>query len=266
MIDRQRFDRDGFIADIPVLDPAETARYRGAIEELYRRLDPGLQRYFINLHAVLGWAAELGRHPRILDAVQALLGPDLLLWKSKAFVKFPGPGHVAWHQDLPHWNLEPAEAVTAWVALTEVTEANGCVRVVRGSHQGGSRASAAAQDPDSLLSAGLQFPVSADEERAAVPMRLRAGSISLHHGMIVHGSGPNATAAPRIGLALVYAPAHVRQRSAPDTHVVLVRGRERNGGFFPPDPPPQGDGDAQHAAAATYFTRLKTGQIAYNVR
>ncbi len=263
---REAFARDGFVAGIPALAADEVARYRDALMEVYAALDPALQRHFINLHAVLGWAAELGRHPRILDAVAALIGPDLLLWKSKAFVKFPGPAHVAWHQDVPHWNLQPPETVTAWVALSEVTEENGCVRMIPGSHRAGSRASVASADPASLLSAGLQFDVSEAEQRAAVPVPLRAGEISLHHGMTVHGSPGNLTTAPRIGLALVYAPAHVRQSSAPDRYVVVVRGRERNDGFFPADPPPAGDRAMQLAAAADYFGRLKSGEIAYNVR
>jgi hypothetical protein len=84
--------------------------------------------------------------------------------------------------------------------------------------------------------------------------------------MVVHGSPGNRSSAPRIGLALVYAPAHVRQRSAPDRNVVLVRGRARNGDFFPADPPPHGDAAAQLAAAAAYFAALRSGAIAYNVR
>lgn len=266
MIDRGRFEADGFVAGIPVLDADGVARYHDALLALYGGIPEDLHRYMINLHGVLGWAAELGRHPRILDAVEAVLGSDLLLWKSKAFVKFPGPGNVAWHQDLPHWNLEPNRAVTAWVALSEVTEANGCVQVIPGTHQGGSRASAAGNDANSLLSAGLQFAVDDAEAARAAPMPLHAGEISLHHGMIVHGSGPNLTDAPRVGIAFVYAPADVRQRSAPDRHVVLVRGEQRNGDFFPQDAPPAGDAAVQLAEAADYFAKLRSGEIAYNVR
>ncbi len=265
-IDRAGFDRAGYVAGLPALSAAEVERYRTALIELYDRLDADLQRYVINLHAVLDWAAELGRHERILDAVAALAGPDLFLWKSKAFVKFPGPGHVAWHQDLPHWNLVPAQSATAWVALTDVSEENGCVRVIPGSHRRGSRAAAAAAEAHSLLSAGLRFEVGADEERQAAPILLRAGEFSIHDGMIVHGSGPNRAAAPRIGIAFVYVPGHVRQSSEPDRHVVLVRGRARNGGFFPADPAPHADPGTQLAAAAGYFDRLRRGEIRYNVR
>ncbi len=265
MIDRRRFEREGFVAGIAGLTAEETARFRAALLQLYENTPADLHKHFINLHGVLGWGAALGRHAAILDAVERLLGPDVLLWKSKAFAKFPGPGQVAWHQDLPHWNLVPSEALTAWVALTDSNGANGCVRVIRGSHRNGSRASDADRDPNSLLSAGLKFDVADEEARGSVPLVLKSGQFSLHHGMLVHGSGENRTAAPRLGIAFVYIPAHVRQASAPDRHVVLVRGQDR-GRFFPADPPPAGDEAAQREAACAYFARLRSGQIPYNVR
>jgi hypothetical protein len=154
MIDRARFEREGFLAGIPTLSAEEIARYRPKLLGLYDSLPAALHKHFINLHGVLDWAAALGRHPAILDAVEALVGPDILLWKSKAFVKFPGPAQVAWHQDLPHWNLVPAEAVTAWLALSDSNEGNGCVRAIPGSHRAGSRASEAVRDPNSLSPPG----------------------------------------------------------------------------------------------------------------
>ncbi len=265
MIAREPFEREGFVAGIPALTATEVAFYRPKLLALYDALPEPLHKHFINLHGVLDWAAGLGRHAAILDAAEALIGPDILLWKSKAFVKFPGPAQVAWHQDLPHWNLVPAEAVTAWLALSDSNEANGCVRAIPKSHRAGSRASRAVSDPNSLLTAGLEFNIAESEAKRAVPMTLRAGEFSIHHGMTVHGSGENRTAAPRLGIAFVYMPAHVRQASAPDRHVVLVRGRDR-ARFFPQDPAPAGDAAAQLAAAADYFARLKSGEIPYNVR
>lgn len=265
MIARAIFEREGFVAGIAALSAAELAFYRPKLLALYASLPEALHKHFINLHGVLDWAASLGRHPAILDAVEALIGPNILLWKSKAFAKFPGPAQVAWHQDLPHWNLVPAEAVTAWLALSDSNEANGCVRAIPESHRGGSRASRAVVDPNSLLTAGLEFNVGEAEAKRAVPLVLRAGEFSIHHGMTVHGSGENRTDAPRLGIAFVYMPAHVRQASAPDRHVVLVRGRDR-ARFFPPDPPPAGDAAVQLAAAAGYFARLKSGEIPYNLR
>ena len=104
------------------------------------------------------------------------------------------------------------------------------------------------------------------EAARAEPMLLKAGEFSVHHGMIVHGSGANSTTEPRLGVAFVYIPAHAKQRSGADRHVVLVRGQDRTGGFFPVEPPPRGDGATQLATARDYFERLKSGEIPYNVR
>ena len=261
-----RFAAAGYVAGVPALDATEVHHVRARLMEVYERLEPALQKYFINLHAVFGWADELIRHPRLVGIAQAVLGPDLFVWKTKAFVKFQGNAHVPWHQDLPHWNLEPAHAITVWVALSDVTLDNGCVRVVPGTHHAGSRAAVGADDDSSLLSAGLRFDVTDDEAARAEPMLLRAGEVSVHHGMVVHGSGPNTTDEPRAGIALIYMPAHVRQASTPDHHVVLVSGVDRTGGFYPADPRPSGSIDEQFASAATYFGRLRSGEIAYNVR
>lgn len=261
----QQFDTKGYCAGLPALSTAEVAEYRDGVMSLYSELDPGLNKHFINLHAVLGWAHRLGCNPQILDAVESLLGPDLMLWKSKAFVKFPGPSHVPWHQDVPHWNLLPEEAITAWVGLSDVHESNGCVRVLPGTHKQGSRAAAASADASSLLSAGIQFAVTEAEAAAAEPMLLKAGQISLHHGMVVHASGANDTEAPRIGIALSYIAANTTQRSVPDMHVALVRGQDKTR-FFPASVPPAGPREQQMAAAASYFGKLKSGEIPYNVR
>ena len=241
---RAQFENKGYVAGLPALNAAEVAEAKAGVMALYDELDRGLHKHFINLHAVLDWADRLGRHPRVLDAVESLLGSDLFLWKSKAFVKFPGPGHVPWHKDVPHWNLVPEEAVTAWVGLSDVHEGNGCVHVLAGTQKQGSRAAAASIDASSLLSAGIQFAVTEAEAASAEPMLLKAGQFSLHHGMAVHASGANNTGAPRIGIALSYISARTKQRSAPDMHVTLVRGTDSEK-FFPPSPPPAGPRSVQ---------------------
>ena len=232
-IDREFFEREGYLTGLLAMSVGEVKLFREELLYLYESLPADLHKHFINIHGMLDWANRLGRHPAILEAVEALIGPDIFLWKSRGFAKFPGPGHVSWHQDLPHWNLVPNEGVTAWVALDDVNEANGCVCIIPGSHQGGARANqAAANDVNGLFSAGLQFAISEAEVAQARPMLLKAGEFSLHHGMIVHGSGANNTKKVRPGVALVYIPAYTVQRSAPDRQVVLVRGQDPPAVFF----------------------------------
>lgn len=259
----ERFHDDSHLAGIDALSPAEVAAYRAAILALHERFDEGLHRYFINLHAVLPWADRLARHPEILDAVSGLLGPDLRLWKTKAFVKFPGIGKVNWHQDVPHWDILPARAVTAWVALSDVDEGNGCVRVLAGSHREGPRI--ASRDTGSaLLSAGLTCPVTDDEAARTVPMLLKAGQFSLHDGMAIHASGANTTRAPRIGIALIYIAADTIQSGPAHEHVPVVRGEGRTG-FYPFAPRPTGDDNDALESAGRYFENFRKGAVKYNV-
>lgn len=259
----ERFNRESHLAGLDALSPGEVASYRDALMRMHEHFDEALHRYFINLHAVLPWADRLARHPEILDAVSGLLGPDLRLWKSKAFVKFPGVGTVNWNQDVPHWDILPARAVTAWVALSDVDEANGCVRVLPGSHREGPRP--ASQDTTSaLLSAGLTCPVTAEEAARSTPILLRAGQFSLHDGMVIHASGANHTAAPRIGLALIYIAADTIQNGPAHEHVPVVRGEARTS-FYPVAPRPTGNDNDALDAAGRYFEKFRQGAVKYNV-
>ena len=132
---------------------------------------------------------------------------------------------MSWHQDGYYWGLEPPELVSAWVALTDSTRANGCLRAVVGSHEFGAMPHAeTATSQDNLLRSGLQIRERIDRARVR-DLVLRAGDLSLHHLNVIHGSNPNLTDQERIGFAIRYAPPYVRQ-ALPHHQVVLVRGRD----------------------------------------
>ncbi|MCC6197407.1 MAG: phytanoyl-CoA dioxygenase family protein, partial [Burkholderiales bacterium] len=113
-------------------------------------------------HLLFPWLAELVRHPRILDPVEALLGPDLLCWSSQFFAKpARDPGYVSWHQDGTYWGLSSPDVVTAWLALTPSTPQSGCMRVIPGTHREPVRH----EDTfaaDNLLSRGQEIAVEVD--------------------------------------------------------------------------------------------------------
>src|SRR4029453_15391031 len=161
--------------------------------------------YRIKPHLLFTWLAELVRHPSVLDAVEDVLGPDILCWNTSFFTKEArSPGFVSWHQDATYWGLSEPDVVTAWVAFTESTPANGNMRVIPGSH----RAPVPHVDtfhPDNLLSRGQEIAVEVDESRA-VDIVLAPGEMSLHHVLMVHGSGANLSGDRRIGFAIRYIP------------------------------------------------------------
>lgn len=192
--------------------------------------------YLIETHLFLRWVYELVAHPRILDAVESVLGPNVLAWSSQWFPKFPHDRtFVSWHQDATYWGLSPPNVTTAWVALSPSTVANGCVRVIPGSHLEllPQRETYAASN---MLSRGQEIAVEVDEGKA-VDFVLSPGEFSLHHIGIVHGSRANESDVPRIGLAIRYISPNVIQQGKSRDMVLLLRGRDDFGHFDVIAPP-----------------------------
>ncbi len=199
------------------------------------------------------WAADLVRHPAILDSVEALIGPDILVFHTTIWFKDPGsPKSVPWHQDATYFGLAPFDHVTAWVALTPSTEAMGCVRMLPGSHRQDQLPHANNPDPNVMLSRG-QTAIADIDDSKAVNLIMAPGDVSFHHTLALHRSGPNTGGEPRIGIGISYIPAHVRHVSETRLSATLVRGVDRHGHF---DPEPAPDGDATAAAIAAHRDSL----------
>jgi hypothetical protein len=121
-----QYERDGIVFPIPVLTPEETAGFRRSFDELADRLGGRpVAQALGHTQAFFRWAYDLGTHPRVLDAVEDLLGPDILLWTVSIFPKYPrDPGYISWHQDGTYWGLDSVRVTTAWIALTDSTVDN----------------------------------------------------------------------------------------------------------------------------------------------
>ncbi len=164
--------------------------------------------------------------PKLLDCVEALLGPDLVLLYSHILNKPPGGLQVAWHQDGPYWwRVEPKVAVTAWVALDDATGENGCMRVIPGTHRGnldlGQRP---VEEPDLIQARPFELPPGVFDESCAVDLLMRRGDVSFHHSYLVHGSDPNRSGARRAALTIRYVTSATRIQNTPDRRQYLVRG------------------------------------------
>jgi ectoine hydroxylase-related dioxygenase (phytanoyl-CoA dioxygenase family) len=204
---------------------------------------------------------ELVRHPAILDAVEALIGPDILVYTSTWFIKEPGsPAIAAWHQDATYFGLRPYVHVTAWLALTDATAGNGCMEFLPGSHQRGQLPHQAGVVASSVNRAGQAVVVEIDDA-PAVHAPLRAGEFSLHHTLCLHRSQPNRSAGRRIGLAISYVPTSVRHLGVKHkTPAMLVRGTDTFG-HFALEPAPVADLD--EAARAAYERSYEGYRAAY---
>ena len=243
-----QYERDGIFFPVRVMPAADARRYRDALEDYEARTgEPINSNMRHNVHLLFTWAAELIRHPKILDAVEDVLGPDILCWTTNFFIKEArDPGYVSWHQDATYWGLEPNDVCTAWFAMSDAPVESGAMKFLPGSHKQEQIAHVDTFHEHNLLTRGQEIAVEVDE-RQAVDVPLAAGEISLHHILAVHGSKPNTTDDRRIGLAIRYIPTHVRQVKLRDS-ATLVRGEDRYG-HFDLMPAPKSDLDAEALAA-----------------
>ena len=255
-----RYARDGFLSPIPALTRVEAAECRDKLEAFEQAIGGPLTsdatdaRYRSRTHVLLAWVHRLVRHPAILDAVESLIGPDILVYTSTWFIKEPGsPAIAAWHQDATYFGLRPYVHVTAWLALTDATAENGCMEFLPGSHHRGQLPHQAGVVAASVNRAG-QAVVGDVDDTSAVHAPLSAGEFSLHHTLCLHRSQPNRSSGRRIGLAISYVPTDVRhlgvKHKAP---AMLVRGSDTFG-HFALEPAPAGDLDepAREAYARSY--------------
>ena len=226
-----RYRRDGFHFPVAVLSAAEARSYRDRLEAQERALGgplTGNMRH--KVHLLFTWANELARHPKILDAVEDVIGPDILCWSTTFFTKEArSPSFVSWHQDATYWGLSTDDVITAWVAFADAPLESGAMKFWPGSHRKNQLEHRDTFAADNLLSRGQEIAVDVPAGEG-VDVVLKAGEMSLHHVLLVHGSGPNTTDDRRIGYAIRYIPPHVRQLKVRDS-AMLVRGHDRHGNF-----------------------------------
>lgn len=262
-LDIDRYGRDGYLFPYQVLDAEEVAEARRRIEAFEAKLGgplPKERRHRPHLYSTT--IDAIVRSPRILDRVESLLGPDILCWESVLFIKeAKDPAYISWHQDVTYWGLEPYDILTAWVALSPSTRASGCMRVLPGSHVGEIAPHVDTFAPNNMLSRGQEMQVTVDESKL-VDIVLPPGSMSLHHVKIAHGSDPNTADDRRIGLAIRYIPAHVRQTIEGGDTATLVRGQDRHRHF---EEEPRAPGDFTDAGLANQ-DRLRRRRMAILMR
>ena len=254
------YRRDGFLSPLPAFSGAEAAGFLAGLEKL-EAADGGKLSFATNQkpHILYPWLADLVRRPEILDPVEDILGPDILLWGAGFFAKNPGDGKiVSWHQDSTYWGLSEPEIVTAWIAFTPSTSQAGCMRVIAGTHTVDQVPHRDTHAANNLLSRGQEIAVDVDEAKA-VDLVLQPGQMSLHHVRLFHGSGMNEAPHRRIGFALRYIPTRIRQTAGSEDSATLVRGTDRYNNFVH-EPRPTRDGDpdcvAFHAAMVARTTNI----------
>jgi non-heme Fe2+,alpha-ketoglutarate-dependent halogenase len=262
----ERYAREGFLAPVPALTREQAAECLGKLEAFERTVGGPLTteatgRYRARTHVLLAWVHALVSHPAILDAVEDLIGPDILVYTSTWFIKEPESAAIAaWHQDATYFGLRPYVHVTAWLALTDATAENGCMEFLPGSHARGQLPHRAGIVPSSVNRAGQAVVVEVDDT-PTVLAPLRAGEFSLHHTLCLHRSQPNRSRGRRIGLAISYVPTSVQHLGEKHkTPAMLVRGADTFG-HFALEPAPAADFD--DAARAAYARSAEGYRASY---
>jgi non-heme Fe2+,alpha-ketoglutarate-dependent halogenase len=208
-----RYERQGVVFPINVLSSEEIAYFRSEIEALVKNC--GSRKRLANLHLFFEWAYRLATHDAVLDAIQDVLGGDILIYGSVVFYKPPrDSGRVPWHQDGVYSGLHLTPSVSAWIALSHSDSANGCMRVIPKSHKRGRLNHINVEDEANLLRRGEQVATVVNEAEA-LDVVLLPGEMSLHHSSIVHGSNPNASSEPRIGFIVRFTTNQYTKRAMP---------------------------------------------------
>jgi hypothetical protein len=254
------YERDGFVFPVNVLSPDEVRACRGELEAWERTRGAAIDfPEKSKSYLLFAWADRLVHHPRVLDAVEDVIGPDILVYHSTLFLKEARtPAYVRWHQDSTYFYLEPHLHVTAWVALSDATVQAGCMRALSGSHRWGAFEHDDRPEPMNMIRRGQGISGRFDGQ-SGTPMPVLAGQMSLHHTDLVHASGPNDSDDRRIGLAISYIPAQVRPVGAVQPSALRVRGRDA-GHFVPErrlDQPLSAPAFEQHREALARFRALQ---------
>ena len=233
-----QYNRDGYIRGVRIFSPDEIAGIRRYCDDLIARtLAAGDDSYSITTaHKKHGRVYDILTDPRIVACVRDLLGENLVGWGAHFFCKMPRDNKaVAWHQDAIYWPLTPTKTVTVWLAIDDADPENANMRFIPGSHQFGPLMhlpSEAAED--NVLNQKVENP-----ERFGTPVddALRAGEISLHNDLLLHGSEPNRSDRRRCGLTLRYCAVEVRAHLGWNEKGVVVSGSDPDNHWANPSRP-----------------------------
>ncbi|HEX3953987.1 MAG TPA: phytanoyl-CoA dioxygenase family protein [Stellaceae bacterium] len=254
----EQYRYNGYLYPFPALSADEVAECNAGLTRYEKwvgqPINQSERRWRSGTYFILPWVDKLARNPRILDVVEDLIGPDILVYTATFFIKEANsPAYAAWHQDSTYFGLVPNdEHVTAWVALTDAGEEAGCMEVVSSRGEPRQLQHAALRLANSINGGG-QAIVEQFYEGGGEMMSLRAGEFSMHHTMCTHRSAPNRANHRRVGLGISYIPAHCRLNSPVRMCARLVRGRDTSGHFDLVPGPEEGE---LHPAALARHERV----------
>uniref|UniRef100_A0A8C7RYZ1 Zgc:174917 n=1 Tax=Oncorhynchus mykiss TaxID=8022 RepID=A0A8C7RYZ1_ONCMY len=215
---KERYNQQGFLSAVPVLDDTELREARQAFNHLEREFGKEYTQYSLhNVHLQYPWVMGLAKHPHILQVVQSILGSDVILLDSRFICKYPttptphptatqagndaitltseeevrssekdqqsetGLPFVAWHQDMRYWGIAGGPVLSVWLALDDSLAENGALKVIPGSHCSGMLPHQLASRPGNMLSVNQEIPEELVQTDSALLCPLLAGQMSVSH-------------------------------------------------------------------------------------
>lgn len=241
---QDKYWNDGYLFPLPAVTAREAFAAREELEMLENEwLDKGLPLPLntykrVNAHVVMPMVARIGMDEKVLDVIEGILGPDIMIFSGEFFIKEANTKQVVtMHQDLTYWGLGAIDGlVTAWIPLSPATPQSGCMDFVKGSHKNPILPHEDSFDENNLLSRGQEVKVDVDE-KDKVSIEIHPGQMSLHHGLTIHGSGPNRSDDRRIACVIRYIRPDMQQKVGNKDYAMLARGEDRFGNFIHVEPP-----------------------------
>ena len=235
------FNEKGYVFPIDLFSEEEADANRRYFDSLLKMAsDADLDSYKVeSWHTHCAGVYDLVTDDRILDYVEDILGPNLVCTMTHYFSKMPGDAKsVYWHQDASFWALTPSKVVTAWLAIDDVDVENGAMKLFPGTHkQGRIPFEWVTDEEDGVLNQHVHDP---EQYGQPVSVELKAGQISLHTDMLLHGSQPNPSNRRRCGLTIRYFPPDVRGTEPDSAPGIIARGVDPDG-YWQPMPRPEGE-------------------------
>jgi non-heme Fe2+,alpha-ketoglutarate-dependent halogenase len=234
----EHYNRDGYLKGIRIFSEAESRENRRYFDDLLKRvLAAGGTSYSISTaHLKYDRVYDLLTDHRIVDCVRDLLGENVIAWGSHFFCKMPHDGkRVSWHQDASYWPLSPSKTATVWLAIDDADCENACMRFIPGTHHFGHLTYRLTEnDGENVLD---QTVDNAEEFGEPIDVELKAGEISIHNDLLLHGSQANDSDRRRCGLTLRYCAADVRAGMDWNQKGVIVCGSDPSGHWANPPRP-----------------------------
>lgn len=234
----EQYNKEGYLMPFDGLDERESRELRAFFDGvLAAYMEMGRGSYAINTaHLRFARLYELVRHPRIVDTVADLLGPNVVCWGSHFFCKMPKDGkRVPWHQDSTYWPLTPTKTVTVWLAIDDADPENANMKFIPKSHLHGLIDYDETHEADTVLDLAVKNPHAYGE--GEVDVQLRAGQFSMHSDLLLHGSEANQSDRRRCGLTIRYAAADVKTWFDWHKKGIVVKGENVDGHWLNPPSP-----------------------------